>query len=227
MQLCMFHPNDQPLERGWVGRVDGDRVVHLAAQTLQHFFTGGSSAREHAEYPLAEVTLLAPVLQPPSVRVFEGDRSFAFANPAAVTGPGSSVVAPTDTLVALPRLAAIVGAPGAIGGVTALLELRAPQLEPPKDRDFALLLGPLVVTADELGKGQVELGLEIGGEEHVRRAVATDWDALAEYAGRNTVLRTGDVLAGPAAGLADVLPGASLVLHGGPIGSLACTVAAR
>ena len=41
MRLCMFHPAGHPLERGWVGRVDGDRVVQLAAQTLQSFFTGG------------------------------------------------------------------------------------------------------------------------------------------------------------------------------------------
>ena len=53
MRLCMFHPAGHPLERGWVGWVDGDRVVQLAAQTLQSFFTGGGTAREHAEYPLA------------------------------------------------------------------------------------------------------------------------------------------------------------------------------
>ena len=71
MRLCMFHPVGHPLERGWVGRVDGDRVVQLAAQTLQSFFSGGGSAREHAEYPLGEVVLLAPVLHPPSVRLFD------------------------------------------------------------------------------------------------------------------------------------------------------------
>ena len=47
----MFHPLDHPLERGWVGRIEGERVIHLAAQTLQSFFTGGGTAREHAEYP--------------------------------------------------------------------------------------------------------------------------------------------------------------------------------
>ena len=50
MRLCMFHPLDHALERGWVGRVDGDRVVQLAAQTLQAFFTGGGSARERLEW---------------------------------------------------------------------------------------------------------------------------------------------------------------------------------
>ena len=45
-------------------------MVQLAAQTLEAFFTGGGSAREHAEYPLAEVRLLAPVRRRPSVRDF-------------------------------------------------------------------------------------------------------------------------------------------------------------
>ena len=84
MRLCMFHPVGHPLERGWVGRIDGERVLQLAAQTLQSFFTGGGTAREHAEYPLNDVVLLAPVLHPPSVRLFDDQATFAFANPAAV-----------------------------------------------------------------------------------------------------------------------------------------------
>ena len=67
-----------------MGRIEGEQVIHLAAQTLQSFFSGGGSAREHAVYPLAEVTLLAPVLHPPAVRVFDDQDSFAFANPAAI-----------------------------------------------------------------------------------------------------------------------------------------------
>ena len=70
MRLCMFRPKEQELERGWPGRIEGDRVIQLAAQTLQAFFTGGGTAREHAEYALADVVLLAPVQRPPSVRDF-------------------------------------------------------------------------------------------------------------------------------------------------------------
>ena len=80
MRLCMFHPVGHPLERGWVGRVDGDRVLQLAAQTLQSFFTGGGTAREHAEYPLeggrapragAPPAVRAPLRRPDDVRVRE------------------------------------------------------------------------------------------------------------------------------------------------------------
>jgi hypothetical protein len=181
MRLCMFHPVGHPLERGWVGRIDGDRVFHLAAQTLQSFFTGGGNAREHAEYPLDEVVLLAPVLHPASIRVFDEDGSFTFANPAAVTHPGGSVVGPTPALSVLPRVAAVIGAEGAIGGFTGLAEWRAGGLEPPKDRDFALGLGPVVVTPDSFE-----------GDSRF------DWPAAIALAAAGTVLHPGDILAGPA-----------------------------
>src|SRR3954466_3055813 len=64
----MFTPRELDLERGWPGRIEGDRVIQLAAQTLQSFFTGGGSAREHAEYALLDVVLRPPVLPPPAVR---------------------------------------------------------------------------------------------------------------------------------------------------------------
>jgi len=66
----MFTPRDRTLERGWPGLVEGDSVFQLAAQTLQSFFTGGGSAREHAEYALADVDLRPPILHPPAVRDF-------------------------------------------------------------------------------------------------------------------------------------------------------------
>jgi hypothetical protein len=177
----MFHPVGHPMERGWVGRLDGDRVVHLAAQTLQSFFTGGGSAREHAEYPLAEVVLLTPVLHPPSIRVFDEGGSFAFTNPAAVTHPGAQIAGPTATLSVLPRLAAVIGAAGAIGGFTGLAEWRAPGVQAPKDRDFALGLGPVVVTPDAFDGGTPRF----------------DWAAAVELAAAGTALYPGDILAGP------------------------------
>ena len=188
MRLCMFHPVGHPMERGWVGRIDGDRVVHLAAQTLQSFFTGGGTAREHAEYPLADTVLLAPVLHPPSIRIFDDQTSFTFANPAAITGPGAVIRGPgvkgsQGRLAVLSRVAAVIATEGAIGGFTVLAEWRATGLPPPKDRDFALGLGPVVVTPDEDG-------LPLAG---------FDWRAAVELAAVGTTLHPGDVVAAPAA----------------------------
>jgi 2-keto-4-pentenoate hydratase/2-oxohepta-3-ene-1,7-dioic acid hydratase in catechol pathway len=178
----MFTPKERELERGWPGRIDGDHVVQLAAQTLQAFFTGGGNAREHAEYRLDEVELRAPVLRPPSVRIFDEDGDFRFANPAAIHGPEDAVHLPADVEEIQPvlRVAAVVGA-GIIGGFTLMNDWRAPGLTGAKAHDFAISLGPWVVTPD-----------------HVERA-DVDWDALLDRAERNTRLLPGDVIA--AAGL--------------------------
>ena len=163
MKLCMFHPLDQPLERGWVGRIEGDRVLHLAAQTLQSFFTGGSSAREHAEYPLDGVQLLAPVLYPPSVRDFYAFEQhvatarasrglevppewyeqpvFYFSNPAAIFGPDAEIPYPEGTaeLDYELEVAAVIGAEGRIGGFTIMNDWSARDLQ---RREMKIGLGP-------------------------------------------------------------------------------------
>lgn len=217
----MFHPNDNPMERGWVGRVDGDRVLHLAAQTLQAFFLGGGGAREHAEYALAEVTLLAPVLQPPNVRIFESQDGFDFANTSAVAGPGARVRAAGSGLSLLPRLAAVIGVEGRIGGTTLLGEWRAGGLDAPKDRDFALVFGPVVVTPDELDPATAELVVEVGGDERLRAPAPTfDWEEARARAGSGTTLRPGDILAGPPPGRLDGVVG-EVELRATGIGALA------
>jgi fumarylacetoacetate (FAA) hydrolase len=136
----MFHPLEQPMDRGWVGRIDDDRVVHLAAQTLQAFFGGGGRSREHAEYLLAEVKLLPPVLNPPTIRDFrsfedapvstqqgrakpdEGYRrpAFSFLNAASVSGHEDVIPYPlgTSQLDYELEVAAVIGAEGEIGGFT-------------------------------------------------------------------------------------------------------------
>ena len=174
----MFTPRDRDLERGWPGRVDGDRVVQLAAQTLQAFFSGGGRAREHAEYPLADVVFRAPVLHPPSVRIFDGD-DFRFANPAAIVGGDDEILMPRGAgdVVPVRRQAAIVGLDGAIGGFAPFVEWTAPELQGEKSRDFALALGPLVTTPDE--------GVPSG----------VDWERLLAHAAANTRLLPGDVIA--------------------------------
>lgn len=200
----MFTPADSELERGWPGRIDGDVVVQLAAQTLQSFFASGSKAREHAAYPLAEVKLRAPVLEPPAVRIFDGDGAFAFANPTAVRSPGSEIPRPGGRLDAAQRLVAVIGADGAIAGWTGLVEWRAPELAAPKDRDFALLLGPTVETELEDG---------------------FDWAAARALAAENTRLRPGDLLAGPVLQPHEGIESGGFVVGFDGIGELAAFVA--
>jgi hypothetical protein len=177
----MFSPRDRELVRGWPGRIEGDHVVQLAAQTLQSFFTGGGDAREHAEYPLDEVLLRAPVLHPPSVRVFTRDGDFSFANPASIHGPDDVVHVPRGAgeIVPVARLAAIVGAHGSLGGYTLMNDWDAPGLRGAKALDFAISLGPIVVTPDELEVDSVDFG------------------ELFAHAAANTRLLPGDVIAAP------------------------------
>ena len=149
----MFTPKELALERGWPGRIEGDKVIQLAAQTLQSFFTGGGSAREHAEYALADVDLRAPVSQPPTVRDFMAFEQhvataraargaevpkewyeipvFYFSNPAAIYGPGDDVPYPDGTgeLDYELECAAMIGAQGTIAGFTVLNDWSARDLQ--------------------------------------------------------------------------------------------------
>jgi fumarylacetoacetate (FAA) hydrolase len=149
----MFSPKGRDLERGWPGRVEGDRVIQLAAQTLQSFFTGGGKAREHAEYALSDVELLPPVLHPPALRDFfafeEHVRNvravtgrdvpkewyeipvFYFSNPAAIYGPEAEIPYPEGTVELDYELevAAIVGTEGRIAGFTVLNDWSARDLQ--------------------------------------------------------------------------------------------------
>jgi fumarylacetoacetate (FAA) hydrolase len=217
----MFSPKGTGLERGWPGRVDGDgdEVVQLAAQTLQAFFTGGGSAREHARYGLAEVDLRAPVLHPPGVRVFSAvERAerpfFSFRPTAPVFGPDEDVPFPLGAgeVDAGPAVAAVIGADGAIGGFTLANDWTARDLErderasgfgPSKSKDFALSLGPLLVTPDELVGSGASVVARVNGEELARLGLdqlAWSWPELVEHAARNTVLRPGDLLVCSTAG---------------------------
>jgi hypothetical protein len=179
--LCMFSPKGMTLERGWPGRIEGDRVIQLAAQTIQVYFTAGGALRDHAEYPLAEVDLRAPVLYPPCVRLFDEEGlDFAFGNAAAVYGPEDEITWPggANELRTGPAVAAVIGDAGVVGGFTGANVWTAPDLPGAKSRDFALSLGPVLLTADEYAPGD-------------------DWGERVAHAARNTVLRPGDLLVVP------------------------------
>ena len=150
----MFSSKERHLERGWPGRIEGDRVIQLAAQTLQSFFTGGGLAREHAEYRLDEVDLLPPVLHPPSVRDFYTFEQhvktararrglddmpeewyripvFYFSNPAVIYGPEAEIPYPVGTqeLDYELEVAAVIGAEETIGGFTIMNDWSARDLQ--------------------------------------------------------------------------------------------------
>jgi hypothetical protein len=205
----MFHPVAMPMERGWVGRVEGDEVVHLAAQTLQHLFTGGGKARDHARYPLADVTLLSPLAVPPSIRVFDGNGSFEFANPASLVGPGAVVSAPDVSIELDAGLAGLVGL-DAVVAVSPVARLRAPALAPPKDRDFGIVLGPWFTTLDE-AQSSMSVRVNAGGAGTAAAAAVFDWEAARLFAEANTRLRVGDLLLAPAAVTAEAPQGAAVV----------------
>jgi fumarylacetoacetate (FAA) hydrolase len=159
----MFTPRELQLQRGWPGLIEGDVVYQLAAQTLESFFTGGGTARRHAEYALADVDFRAPVLHPPSVRDFYAFEQhvktarasrgqdmpeewyeipvFYFSNPAAIYGPEQDIPYPMETheLDYELELAAIIGADGRIGGFTVMNDWSARDLQ---RKEMRVGLGP-------------------------------------------------------------------------------------
>jgi len=197
----MFTPKERNLERGWPGRIEGERVIQLAAQTLQSFFTGGGEAREHDEYPLEEVRFLPPVLHPPSIRDFYAFEQhvrdarmtpipdewyefpvFYFSNPAAIYGPDQEIPYPVGAgqLDYELEVAAVIGADGVIGGFTVMNDWSARDVQrremrvglgPSKGKDFATSLGPVVVTPDEFDGTEATMVARVNGEERSRGAL--------------------------------------------------------
>src|SRR5215471_14619342 len=207
----MFTPRELGLERGWPGKVVGEGIVQLAAQTLQAFFTGGGTAREHAGYRLADCDLLAPVLYPPAVRVFtpfeRGDTPFfSFRSPFPVLGPEAELPYPEEVeeLDYGLALAAMIGAEGQIGGFTIANDWTARDVAraeravgsgPGKSSDFALSLGPLLVTPDELA--ETTLVARVNSKERCgvdTRELVHRWPELVATASRSTTLRPGDLV---------------------------------
>jgi fumarylacetoacetate (FAA) hydrolase len=125
-----------------VGELEDDVVHPLAAPTMVAWLAGEGNERTGTEYRLADVQLLAPVPDPPSVRDFYAFErhvaagwqrrgadipeywyeapAFYFSNPASIRGPGEAV-APPAAAHALDfelEVAAIVGADAEIAGFT-------------------------------------------------------------------------------------------------------------
>ena len=133
-----------------------------------------------------------------------------------------------DWLRLLPRIAGVVGAEDALAGFSAVADWRRPELAPPKDRDFALALGPVVVTRDELDPDGLEAVVRVDAEERLRgRVVGFDWEAARAHAVDGTMLRPGDLLVGPPLDPVDELAAGNVVeLEVSGIGSLSQSLTA-
>lgn len=146
-----------------VGSVEGDRVREIDAGSMIAWLAGQGHAEGAQSWPLADVTLLAPVPEPPSVRdfyAFEGHvaagwrrrgqpipaywyeaPAFYFANPASIVGPGEPVRRPTSTrmLDFELEIAAVIGAGGRIAGFTLMNDWSARDVQ---RQEMTVLLGP-------------------------------------------------------------------------------------
>ena len=151
MRLCTFRRGaDAPPSPGVV---NGDEVRRLTAPSLIAYLAGGLSAPAAESYRLGEVTLLAPIPEPPSIRDFFAFEQhvattrarrgqevpefwykapvFYFSNPAAVSGPDVPVPYPAGTAMLDYELevAAVIGADERIAGFTVLNDWSARDLQ--------------------------------------------------------------------------------------------------
>jgi fumarylacetoacetate (FAA) hydrolase len=144
---------------------------------------------------------------------------FYFSNPTAIYGPDTDVPYPegTEELDYELECAAVIGAEGKIGGFTVLNDWSARDVQraemrvglgPAKGKDFATSIGPVLVTPDEFDGSDGEMIARVNGEERSRgnlRAMHHSWDALIAQAGRNTVLRPGDLIGSGTVGTGCIL----------------------
>jgi fumarylacetoacetate (FAA) hydrolase len=138
--------------------------------------------------------------------------AFYFSNPASVRAPGEPVARPAATrmLDFELEIAAVIGGDGAIAGFTLMNDWSARDVQreevtvglgPAKAKDFALSLGPWLVTPDELpyedGQLRIEATASVNDRELTRTSAAEmhfTWPELVAHAARDTRLRPGDVL---------------------------------
>ncbi len=138
--------------------------------------------------------------------------AFYFSNPASIHGPGEAVRRPQATRMLDFELevAAVIGANGEIAAFTLLNDWSARDVQrremtvglgPAKGKDFAISLGPWLVTPDELpyteGRLRLEATASVDGRELTRAAAAEQhwsWPELVAHAARDTRLRPGDVI---------------------------------
>jgi fumarylacetoacetate (FAA) hydrolase len=203
-----------------VGRLDGERVVELAAHSMLDYLRGEGHAPTGRDHALADVFLQAPVTTPPSVRDFfayeghvaTGQRLrgldaipdawyeapvFYFSNPAGIVGPRDAVRRPAgcELLDFELEIAAVIGEDSEIAGYTLLNDWSARDIQ---GRELTVGLGPAKGKdfATSLGPVLVTPD-ELNGETITTSDAAAmhwSWPQLVAQAARETHLRPGDVL---------------------------------
>ena len=160
MRVCSLRgPDTDPR----VGEIEDDQVHLLGARSMLAWLRGEGGERTGEARAADEVTLLAPVPEPPSVRDFyaferhvaAGWRrrgadipeywyeapAFYFSNPASIRGPGEPVRRP-DSVAMLDfelEIAAVVGAGREIAGFTLMNDWSARDVQA---REVTVGLGP-------------------------------------------------------------------------------------
>lgn len=157
---------------------------------------------------------------------------FYFSSPHAVVGPGEAVARPTTSKLDYElEVAAVVGRDGTdldraaalevIAGYTILNDLSARDVQaremrvglgPAKGKDFASVLGPVLVTPDELAgtpqRPRARMVARVNGVEWSRGELGdlhhTFGDMLA-HASRDAVVRAGDVIGSGTVGTGCIL----------------------
>jgi fumarylacetoacetate (FAA) hydrolase len=159
VRYCTFRLGDETAP----GRVEGDEVVRLQAPGLIDILGAGGRTSDGPRFPLAEVTLLAPIPVPPSIRDFFAFEQhvatarrnrgsevpkewyefpvFYFTNPAAVYGPGDDIRYPegTSELDYELEVAAVIGKDEEIAGFMVMNDFSARDIQ---RKEMRVGLGP-------------------------------------------------------------------------------------
>lgn len=165
---------------------------------------------------------------------------FYFSNPHAVRGPDEPVARPATTQLDYElEVAAVIGRDGrdldhaaaldAIAGYTIFNDLSARDVQvremrvglgPAKGKDFASVLGPVLVTPDELGgtraRPRASMVARVNGVEWSRGELADihhTFGDMVVHASRDAVVRAGDVIGSGTVGTGSILELAAA--HGG------------
>jgi acylpyruvate hydrolase len=210
-------------EAARAGRADADRVVALADGIGVRDVLAGVAPRDgDHSWPVADVTLLAPIPAPGAIYAIGLNYAKHVAETGA-TAPETPIVfvkvrgsvAPPGGPVRCPavvkrldyegELTIVIGAGGAIGGycvaddVTARdLQGREPQWTRAKGADTFCPFGPWVTTADEIpDAGNLRLQTWVNGE--LRQDSSTSdlifgCDELVEFIGQTCTLMPGDLI---------------------------------